>query len=170
MNIIPFNENVLSKAKQLKITPKLLIIAIAAIGDNEAVKENYILTRFGKELVLDMKDAAKKQMRVGNSKNMVIAGKYALELSDIQMHNASDKHDFTAPITTQDLLNDGEPLLNIHNVALNYISKELKQIKKQLGTQAKNYSLIDIIKKHCPELIQQFHELAGVMKEDFNYN
>lgn len=164
-----FAQAVREKAIELKITPKLLLIAIGAIAEDGNVEGTTILKVFGKHICTDMKEAALKQIKKG-TKARKLAGEKALQEAGPQLAAMANlKNIDGGMISANELLEDGEQLKNYHVAALNKVLSDALKIKKNMF-KANSVDIVEIIKYLCPELIEQCKELAVIMKEDFNLN
>ena len=149
-----FGEAVFKKAKELKITPKFLLIAIRAIAENANVEAASILRRFGKELCIDMKNAALKQLEKG-SKGEKLAAAKALEKIDPRVEATCNfANAESGLIGVKDLMEDGEQLKQLHAIVLNEVLKDAVKIR-EYRVKAKSFDIVEIIKYLCPELIER---------------
>lgn len=166
-----FSEAVHKKAGELKIIPKLLLVAIGSIAEDDHVKGSTILIRFGKELCIDMKQAAFKQIESRSEKKKA-AGENALKDLDPQTASIGNlaytvgDSDF---MKATDLLQEGEQLKLFHLIAYNQVLSQMLKIKKYVS-KANSLDIVDIIKYLCPELIERCRGLGVIMEKDFNYN
>ncbi len=108
--------------------------------------------RFGKELLIDMKEQAIRQTK---SKNRTVRepGEYALENAD-EGKVSLYANQFTV---------EGEAIKNYHIVAWDYITNQQIKIRKKYRQRPMELDIVSIIKKVCPDLIQQCRNIAGLM-------
>lgn len=158
-----FKEEVLSTAKELRVTPKLLLIAIAAIAENPIVNDIVILHHYGKHLLDDMVESARHQIKSKN-KNSREAGEHALAQSN-QVINESD-----GLISLKGIVKDGQQITNLHVYLMEHVDKEAKEIIKRFSRKTNQQSLSGIIKTLCPGLVERCRSLAIIMRDDFNFN
>jgi hypothetical protein len=171
-----FTHSVIAKAKELKITPKLLLFAVVALSEKPDATEQDVFPSYFKSLVDDMKQAAEEQTKSPNKKRRE-AGEESLKEMDAVVLKMVRL--LASAINLQ--LPENEPILNLHNVAISHlandrlklhrISMKLYRISMKLRVKVPELDSIRTIKRLCPGLVEKAKEFAGMFNEsDLNLN
>jgi hypothetical protein len=161
-------QTIQAKAKELKITPKLLLFALAVLHEKPNAREADVFNPYFKSLVRDMKTQAERQ-KIDKNKKRREAGEYALQEAGKTIES------FLETVKKAVNISDIEaPVLNLHSVALNHLMADKNKIIQKSSTAEKIKSDLDavqILRLKYSGLIQQFSEVSGFFKEnDLNEN
>lgn len=163
-----FSEAVIARSRELSITPKLLLLAIGGIADNEKIPVKTILLKYAQELASDMQDAAQRQIVKGGARSK-FSGLEAMKPLDLAMFSNDDFVDDKMP-NMERLTADGEVLRNLHGVAWVTTLKEHDSIVKRFYSKDDSSDFVSIIGRLCFDLIKDCKKLSHFFTEDMNSN
>ncbi|WP_018611849.1 hypothetical protein [Segetibacter koreensis] len=164
---IPLTDKVLAKAKELKITPKLLYIMIGGAAEtflnkwNWEEQEDKILKCYFKSLKQDLWNTAQEQLK-HKRESMREAGIVAhskFNMEELYMYKN---------VTEKDISRFAEGIEVTYVVigAIEYMNKEIKKMKAKYRIN----NLVKLAQYLCPDEVKQMEKLAVIMHNDFKYN
>ena len=134
-----FGNKVLQGAKSFGIIPKLFLIAIGGLAENENVTDERIFQTYYRHLMPDMLLSAESQLKSDNS-NLRTAGEFALLKASDKTIEGLMFYDVNKEIGEfTDYNMKGIEILNLHTCSFETILKERnKNFKKNMANKQDN--------------------------------